>query len=45
MTAPTLQRRLDEVRQMLLTQDFAQALSRYDKLTPRFPRQAVLRSE
>jgi len=42
MTAPTLQHRLEEARQLLLAQDFVQAFSRYDKLTRTFPRQAAV---
>jgi tetratricopeptide (TPR) repeat protein len=36
------QHRLNEARQLLLGQDFAQALSRYAKLTRAFPGQAVV---
>jgi tetratricopeptide (TPR) repeat protein len=42
MTGPVLQQRLEQARQLLLTQDFAQALSCYATLTRKFPGQAVL---
>jgi tetratricopeptide (TPR) repeat protein len=42
MTAPTFQERLEEARQLLLAQNFAGALSRYEKLTRASPGQAVV---
>lgn len=42
MTSADFQRRLNEARQLLLAQQFAQALSRYEKLVRVFPSQAVI---
>jgi len=42
MKLPVLQQRIEEARQFLLTQDFAQAFSCYARLTRRFPGHAVL---
>jgi tetratricopeptide (TPR) repeat protein len=42
MTAAVFQQRVEQARQLLLTQDFAQALSCYANLTRKFPGQAVL---
>src|SRR6516162_1038539 len=42
MTAAVFQQRVEHARQLLLNQDFAEALSCYADLTRKFPRQAVL---
>jgi tetratricopeptide (TPR) repeat protein len=42
VTHSHIQKRIEEARQLLLTQEFAQALSCYAKLTRKFPGQAVL---
>lgn len=42
MTGSGLQQRVEEARQLLLTQDFARALSSYAELTRKFPGHAVL---
>ncbi|MBI4661079.1 MAG: tetratricopeptide repeat protein [Verrucomicrobia bacterium] len=42
MMPSTFHQKLDEARQLLLGQQFAQALARYEKLARTFPGQAVV---
>src|SRR5216117_1987332 len=45
MTSPDINRKIHEARELLLAQDFAQALPRYEKLTRQCPVAAVIWAE